>query len=326
MDKVPITANPVWNGRNFIINESLCFVMMPFNRPWSGSIFKYLNTVFKNYNFEIKRADSVAGPNIMEDIWRLINESRIVIADITGNNPNVLYELGVAHTLGKNIILLTQTLGEIPFDISNYRHIVYEGDSRAFEVLETELPKHIENILKESPTGIPLIDETIKKMEFWKTQLYDYDYLLKKNVIRNIGKYTDIRRLPEDIWIYCLMSSIYYGMIFEISFWTLNNKSNLNAGKFLSRYITMPYRRPKFRSAFVLQYFETKVQEEALVYLQKNYQNNELIGFIKRNEVKEYVIKNMNKSHHLNKEIGIQLINEFTAIEETISKDLLNSN
>lgn len=93
--------------------------------------------------FSFSRADSLYGHNILEDIWIAINESSLIIADITSRNPNVFYEIGIAHTLGKKVILLTQKVTDIPFDFKNYRHIIYEDNVDGFNILNVELPNYL---------------------------------------------------------------------------------------------------------------------------------------------------------------------------------------
>ena len=82
----------------------------------------------------------------MEDVWKGINEANIVIADITNRNPNVFYELGIAHTLGKKVILLTQHIEDIPFDLKRYRIIEYEDNIDGYDKLEIGLKNTISEI------------------------------------------------------------------------------------------------------------------------------------------------------------------------------------
>src|SRR5258708_2500526 len=62
---------------------------------------------------------------ILERIYRQIANADFIIADMTGRNPNVFYEVGYAHALGKLCTLLTQDVNDIPFDLKHHRHIVY---------------------------------------------------------------------------------------------------------------------------------------------------------------------------------------------------------
>ena len=93
------------------------------------------------------RADDLYGQSIMEDVWQSIVKAAIIICDTTGRNPNVFYELGIAHTLGKKVILLTQDINDIPFDLQSYRHINYETTLSGGNKLKTAIKKHIKEVL-----------------------------------------------------------------------------------------------------------------------------------------------------------------------------------
>jgi hypothetical protein len=70
--------------------------------------------------------------------------AQIVVADCTGRNPNVFYELGMAHTIGKTTLLMTQDLEDIPFDIRHLRRIEYTFTPRGAKVMEEQLRSAIE--------------------------------------------------------------------------------------------------------------------------------------------------------------------------------------
>lgn len=128
--------------------QSQCFVLMPLSQKWSDRIFKkQIKPNIEKCGMTCLRANDLYGPNIMEDVAKGIFESRIIIAEITGRNPNVFYELGASHSLGKDVIILTQEVSDIPFDIKGHRCIVYEDNADGYEVLEKELPKHIDHYL-----------------------------------------------------------------------------------------------------------------------------------------------------------------------------------
>jgi nucleoside 2-deoxyribosyltransferase len=72
------------------------------------------------------RGDDLFTPtDILEDIWQSINTADFVIADITGRNPNVLYEMGIAHTLAKPVLILSRQASDIPVDLATRRVILY---------------------------------------------------------------------------------------------------------------------------------------------------------------------------------------------------------
>ena len=143
-----IVVNPnVFRGRNFIINEKLIFLLMPFTEEWSDRIWKrILKPICNNSGFEVIRADDLYGHAIMEDIWKGINIANIIIGDITNRNPNVFYEIGIAHALGKNVILLTQKIEDVPFDFMGYRFIVYRDNIDGYEKLKSELTNTLKDI------------------------------------------------------------------------------------------------------------------------------------------------------------------------------------
>ena len=75
----------------------------------------------------------------MDEVWQTIYESKIIIADCSGKNPNVFYEIGIAHTIGKPVILITNNRSDIPFDLSHIRYIVYDFTPRGMKEFEKAL-------------------------------------------------------------------------------------------------------------------------------------------------------------------------------------------
>lgn len=73
-----------------------------------------------------------------------------MIADLTGKNANVFYEVGVAHALGKEVILITQTMEDVPFDLKALRCIVYSFTPRGMKEMENKLRTTIREIMKSS--------------------------------------------------------------------------------------------------------------------------------------------------------------------------------
>ena len=94
------------------------------------------------------RADDIYDNRpIIEDIWRYTNEAGILIAELTGRNPNVFYETGIAHSVGKEVILITQSMDDVPFDLKHLRCTVYEYTPRGVATLEQNLRNTMLNVL-----------------------------------------------------------------------------------------------------------------------------------------------------------------------------------
>ncbi len=144
-----VKIEPIFQGRDFTINEELVFVLMPFDEPFDEVFEDHIRpTVNKIDGLRCMRADDIYdNREIMEAIWRFINEARIIIAELTGRNPNVFYETGIAHTVGKEVILITQSMEDVPFDLRHLRCIVYQRTARGCKRLEQDLENMIRAIL-----------------------------------------------------------------------------------------------------------------------------------------------------------------------------------
>lgn len=128
-----LIVDPIFRNRETRIRPGSCFVIMPFGEVWSENVYGIVKDVLEDSEYAPVRADEMHGENIVEDIWSAIVSSEIIVADVTGKNPNVYYELGICHTIGKKIILLTQSVADIPFDTRHLRHVVYSNDLGGFK-------------------------------------------------------------------------------------------------------------------------------------------------------------------------------------------------
>jgi hypothetical protein len=88
----------------------------------------------------------------MEDIWDGVRRARVVIADLTNKNPNVTYEVGLADVLGKDVIMLSQTPDDVPFDFLGLRLVTYDNSIGGVRKLSDELRKRLERF---RPSGVP---------------------------------------------------------------------------------------------------------------------------------------------------------------------------
>ena len=106
------------------------FVLMPFDEEFDVVYNDFLKPVFESVEdtqFQVARADDIGNPrSIINEIVVQIAQSDLVIADLTGSNPNVFYELGLAHALRRPVILLTQDIEDVPFDLRTYMTLEYD--------------------------------------------------------------------------------------------------------------------------------------------------------------------------------------------------------
>jgi len=141
-----VPTDPIWKGRKFQIDTSLCFVLMPFSDPFFLNYDEAILPALESAGLRGVHAGEIFGNrDIMEDIWDSICACRLVIADVTGRNANAFYELGIAHTLEKECVVITQNAKDVPFDISARRYLLY--DTGKLAALRMRLEKTIKNIL-----------------------------------------------------------------------------------------------------------------------------------------------------------------------------------
>ena len=104
------------------------FVLMPFDEAFEDVYRLGIKSACEDAGIIAERVDEqIYSETILDRIYRQIKVANFVIADMTGKNPNVFYEVGYAHAIGKSCTLLTQTAEDIPFDLKQHRHIVYGG-------------------------------------------------------------------------------------------------------------------------------------------------------------------------------------------------------
>ncbi len=121
-------------------SSNLCFVLMPFEEPFNDIYHSIIVPALRRVGLEVMRADQILAPgSIMEQIRSVIQQSRLCIADLTGRNPGVIYQLGIAQTLGKPYLLLTQDMEDVPFDIHQSRVIQYDAQLTNSERVQTDL-------------------------------------------------------------------------------------------------------------------------------------------------------------------------------------------
>lgn len=140
--------------RKYAVRKDLVFVLMPFREPWSDRLWndhirEYLSPNQVHAPIEVRRADEMFGQGVMEDVWEGIVTARLVLAECTGRNPNVLYELGLAHAIGKRTVLLSQKEDDIPFDLRRFRFCIYEDNSGGYPTLRRFLHETFREIIQE---------------------------------------------------------------------------------------------------------------------------------------------------------------------------------
>jgi len=127
-------------------DPKLIGVMMPFSEGFKP-VYKAIASAAKASGFRCKRADDLwLHDHIIQTIVSLICQSGLVIADCSTKNPNVFYEAGIAHSLGKDVILIAQNLADVPFDLRHLSVVTYLPNKEGLKELKAKLAKRIEDV------------------------------------------------------------------------------------------------------------------------------------------------------------------------------------
>ena len=111
-------------------------VMMPFAKEFDA-VYQAIKNACQVNNLRCVRADDIwEEATIIQDIFNLIFRSQVVVVDFTGKNPNVMYETGIAHTLGEHVVPITQHLSDVPFDMQHHRALRYLCNNEGLKSLE----------------------------------------------------------------------------------------------------------------------------------------------------------------------------------------------
>jgi len=122
---------------------------MPFTEDLKPVFDDHIRNVAKELALSIRREDDLfTAQAVMSDVWEGVCGARAIIADCTGRNPNVFYEIGLAHVVGKPLVLITQKRDDVPFDIAHLRYIQYDYTPRGMRDFERRLRETLKEILQ----------------------------------------------------------------------------------------------------------------------------------------------------------------------------------
>ncbi|HTF03280.1 MAG TPA: hypothetical protein VK826_04610 [Bacteroidia bacterium] len=173
------------------MEQKSCFIIMPFSKMVHGSKELGKDDVDYIYQHVIKKAVEeycIDGKAVFKDVRRFdsnfgsiidgivgnLNDADIVIADLTGKNPNVMYELGVRHALKRGTVVITQNKDELPSDLRDYMCIEYvfsdttTQQPKFYEAFKTALHETLDKILTGNRADSPVLNYLNGKGKFWR--------------------------------------------------------------------------------------------------------------------------------------------------------------
>lgn len=121
------------------IEPDLVFVLMPFHTQFR-EFYDAIKITCEKSGFRCLRGDeSITEGDLFPDILRLMVRARCILTTLDGRNPNVFYELGIAHALGKQVIMTAQNLADVPFDVRSKRIIIYSNHRQLHDSVTAQL-------------------------------------------------------------------------------------------------------------------------------------------------------------------------------------------
>jgi hypothetical protein len=144
--KITFAPNVFQIPEDHSVERDLVAVMMPFRSEFDP-VYQGIQVACKKAGLRCLRVDDIwEEPIIIQEIFNLIFRSYIVVVDFTGKNPNVLYETGIAHTLGKHVIPISQSIEDVPFDMKHHRVLKYLINKEGIQELIKRLSEKLKQV------------------------------------------------------------------------------------------------------------------------------------------------------------------------------------
>lgn len=135
------------NFPTIVPEPDLVAVMMPFDDKFK-QVYATIQKAAHSENIRCERADTIWTQHaIMDDILTLLCTASVVVVDYSDRNPNVFYELGITHALGRPSIPIAQTPDDIPFDLRGIRALIYETTPVGLQRLQASLASRIRDLV-----------------------------------------------------------------------------------------------------------------------------------------------------------------------------------
>ncbi len=161
----------------------VCFVLMPFQEALTAVYEHGIKPQVEYMGMQCKRADEIySAQGILGDIWDSIQTAELIIADCTGKNPNVMYELGLCHALWKRVILISQNKDDVPFDLRQWRVIWYDFTFAGATRLKEELGRAIDALRQEKGDEAKLVSLSEIDCSYSDTSEHDDGKWLHGNI------------------------------------------------------------------------------------------------------------------------------------------------
>jgi len=141
-----VAAKPIFGKPRRLETAPHIFVAMPFDKTLDAT-YRTIRAVARDLGITAERADDIFSASaVVRDIWDRLFNTGIVVADCSGRNANVFYEIGIAHAIGKPVVLVSQADTDMPFDVRHLRYIRYAATPKGRHRLRSTLRSTIKEV------------------------------------------------------------------------------------------------------------------------------------------------------------------------------------
>ncbi|MBX3081621.1 MAG: HEAT repeat domain-containing protein [Anaerolineae bacterium] len=176
--------------------KPIAFVAMSFKLELEPVYLKIIHPVLEKYGYECIRGDEITTTGIIIDQIRdCIIKAKVIVCDLTYSNPNVYYELGMAHAYGKRTILISQDPQDCKFDVKHQRIIEYKDEKYSLldlrDALSLSLTEISKKKAKEDNYAFAEIPVTSSELEAARAALYHQTVEAQRYAVHFLGDYQD---------------------------------------------------------------------------------------------------------------------------------------
>jgi ATP-dependent Clp protease ATP-binding subunit ClpA len=135
-----LQTQSILHGHQISIKGGVAFILIPHNKEFDDLFYHYIKPSMEVHGLTVLKADNIFKPgNILSQVWAQIRTAEVIVVDVSGQNSNVIFELGLCYGIQRCPILLTRDPSELPFNIRNLRYIQYENTAAGAHKLAEDL-------------------------------------------------------------------------------------------------------------------------------------------------------------------------------------------
>ncbi len=258
------------------VEPGLCFIIMPFGDQMDSVYDAGIRPALEALGMKPHRADeSFSSLDIMSGIFDSILRSEIIIADLTHRNPNVFYELGLAHAIKRHVVLITQDRDDVPFDLGWIRYFKYENTMEGARTLAQNLERIIRQ-LRATPTEQTEEIQNIQQIlqHSFKTWVGIGDVILTLREFSLIVLHLDDLTLDDDRVAYVAVCAAYFGRHLTRALRRVaDNRQAIS--KLVDVVARSPMLRPSWRAGAMLEHCNQRLVSECIEAALKNSSLND---------------------------------------------------